>query len=196
MTIFAPKPSSPLKPPTMNNRAIMRPWKKISVKTIRLNRFRSLLKKRYQLPNGHVDDYYIINTGKIVCALVLTKNRQVVLARQFRPGPERIMFELPGGMVDRHENPTKAIIREVLEETGYCGTVRLVGTSTDDGWSTKLRYHFVITNAVKIEMPHNERSEITEAVLMPLSAFRRHIQTDRLTDSETAYRCLNFLKLL
>jgi len=174
----------------------MNHWKKLSEKTIRLNRFRSMVKKRYRLPNGHVDDYYITNIGKIVCALVLTEDMRVVLARQFRPGPERIMLELPGGMVDHHENPRTAIVREVLEETGYRGTVRLVGTSTDDGWSTKLRYHYVITNAIKITAPRNERSEMTEMVLVSLPAFRRHIRTDRLTDSETAYRCLDYLKLL
>ena len=35
-----------------------------------------------------------------VAVLALTPDERVVLTRQFRPGPGRVVFDLPGGIVD------------------------------------------------------------------------------------------------
>lgn len=174
----------------------MKPWKKLSEKRIRLNRYRTILKVRYRLPNGYAHDFYLNDIGTLVCALVLTRDRKVVLARQFRASFNRVLTELPGGGAEPNESPRAAIRREVLEETGYQGKIRLIGKSNDDAWSKKTRYHYIITDAVRVREPYNEHSEMTEVVLMPMPKFRQHIRSANLSDSETAYRALDALHLL
>ncbi|MFH0829508.1 MAG: NUDIX hydrolase [Candidatus Kerfeldbacteria bacterium] len=174
----------------------MKLWQKLSEKRIRLNRYRSMLKMRFRLPNGYTGDFYLNDIGTLVCALVLTRDRKVVLARQFRAGLGRILTELPAGGVGPNESPRVAIQREVLEETGYRGKIRFIGKSNDDAWSKKIRYHYIITDAVWVREPQNECSEMTEVVLMSLPKFRQHIRSANLSDSETAYRTLDALHLL
>jgi len=51
-----------------------------------------------------------------------------VLARQFRHGSGRVTVEFPGGVVDPGESPAHAVLRELVEETGYAAeSVTLIG---------------------------------------------------------------------
>lgn len=149
-----------------------------------------------ELPNSRRGDFYLNDVGSVVCALVLTRKRQVVLTEQYRLGPGAVMRELPGGKVERGELPRHAIAREVLEETGYQGKVRYIVTSNDDAWSRKKRYHFVITEAEKVAQPADYGFEPVKPVLMSLKDFRQHLRSGKLTDVETGYLGLDFLKLL
>jgi ADP-ribose pyrophosphatase len=50
---------------------------------------------------------------------VVTRRREVLLIRQFRPIFGQVFLELPGGRIEPGESPSQAAIREVEEETGY-----------------------------------------------------------------------------
>lgn len=48
---------------------------------------------------------------------------ELLLEKQFRPPADKIVVEFPAGLVDAGESPEEAAVRELLEETGYVGTV-------------------------------------------------------------------------
>lgn len=49
---------------------------------------------------------------------------KVVIIKQFRPPPNKVVIEFPAGMVDEeHDGPAKTALRELKEETGYQGKV-------------------------------------------------------------------------
>lgn len=173
-------------------------WKKINEKVVQINRFRKFKRVRYRLPTGAVGNFYLRmpTWGNPVVALVLTPQKKVVLAEQFRPGPERVLWELPGGGCMKGETPRQAIEREVIEETGYHGKVRLVARSTNDAWATLSRSHFVITDAIQIAKPNNEHFEVTRVRLVSLKEFRRRLRAGLMTDVEAGYLSLDALGLL
>lgn len=172
-------------------------WKKLSDKNIRINRFRTMRAKRYRLPNGHTDDFFIFGRGRVIAALVLTRDGKVVIAKQFRPGPERVLWELPGGKIDAGETPRQAAIREVEEEVGYRGKVAYLGKSGNDAWSDLERHHFLITEAVCVaKKAQTDEAEVIEPVVVSITKLLELIRKGMLSDSETAYRGLQKLGVL
>ncbi len=174
---------------------VLENWIKLKEKPIKTGR-RKVLRRTYQLPDHRVDEYDIKQEGPAVCILGLTDDRNIVLAKQFRPGPERILLELPGGAVECDESPKEAASREFLEETGYNGSLQLIGTSLDCAYSTMLRYNFVATRCRKVQEPQLDGNEFIEVVEMPLDDFRSHLRKGDLTDIESGYLGLDFLGLL
>ena len=118
------------------------------------------------------------------------------MVKQFRPGPEEVLDELPGGFVDPNEDPQGTARREFIEETGYDGDFEFVGTCIDDAYSTMLRYLYVAKNCKKIGEPQNTATEQTEVVLLSLEEFRKRLRAGKLTDVEMGYLGLDHLNLL
>ena len=145
------------------------------------------------LPNGHEADFYIKSEAPAAAVLALTSDEQVILARQFRPGPQKILDELPGGSMEVGEGAIESIRREFREETGYDGTFREIGTCLDDAYSTMERHCFVATDCQKVDEPQHTDTEQTEVVLMPLAAFRQHLRSGQMTDVEVGYLALDYL---
>jgi len=154
------------------------------------------LKRTYRLPDGNVGDFYIKQEGPTVCILPLTADREVILVKQFRPGPEEALLELPGGGIKEGESPERAARRELLEETGYIGDLRFIGTSFDCAYSTMVRYNFVATQCHKVQVQQLNAAEFIEVVESPMDDFRNHIRSGKLTDIEVAYLGLDYLGLL
>ncbi len=51
---------------------------------------------------------------------------ELVLIRQFRPPAGKMMIEFPAGLIDPGENAAGTAVRELYEETGFCGRVTAV----------------------------------------------------------------------
>jgi len=170
-------------------------WKKIKETPFKAG-FRKLLNRVFVLPNGKTADFDIKDEGLAVCVLAFTIEKKVLLVTQFRPGPEKILHELPGGSVDKGEEPIDAIRRELLEETGYIGDVEFVGTSLACAYSTILRYNFVAQNCKKIQDPKTDDTEFCEVFEMSLEDFRKHLRSGELSDLATGYLGLEYLGLL
>lgn len=171
-------------------------WQEVSREEAYKKYSRKIEKVVFELPNGKTDDFYIKKEGPAAGVLALTADKQVILVRQFRPGPKQILNELPGGFVDPGETADQTVRREFMEETGYDGDFQLVGTCLDDAYSTMLRYCYVATNCHKVGEPQQTDTEQVEVVLLPLEDFRKHLRTGRLTDVEVAYLGLDHLSLL
>lgn len=158
--------------------------------------YRRLLNKTFRLPDGTVHAYDIKDEGKAVCMLAMTEEDEVILVECYRPGPEILLKELPGGAIDAGEEPQVAAARELLEETGYAGELHFVGTSRDDAYSNLLRYNFVARHCKKVAEPDGDADEFGRVILMSMEAFRAHLRTGELTDVETGYLCLDYLQRL
>jgi len=156
----------------------------------------SVSTRTYLLPDGTRADWDIFGGERSVAVVALTANHDVVLARQFRPGPGAVLDEIPGGYVEPREDPLAAAARELLEETGYAGDLSLCGSSWLASACRTRRYVAVTTNARKVADPEPQAGEFCEVVLKPLAAFRAHLRSGELTDVDLGYLALEHLGLL
>jgi ADP-ribose pyrophosphatase len=152
--------------------------------------------RRYQLPDGTRADWDIFGAPRTVAVLALTDAGEVVLARQFRPGPGKVLDELPGGYVDEGEDILEAAARELLEETGFGGELELAGTSWLAAASQTQRHVVVARSARQICLPANQVGEFCDVLLIPLTRFRDHLRSGQLTDVDLGYLALDHLRKL
>jgi ADP-ribose pyrophosphatase len=172
----------------------IQPWQKISESDIHKG-YRHLARIKFKLPDNQMADFEIIKGGKIVCILAFTADKHILLAKQFRPGPGKILLDLPGGAVESNENPLEAAQRELQEETGYTGDLQLVTSSPVDAYATHERFHFIATDCHKVTDVNNDDHEFTAPQLLTLPEFVDHLRHGQLTDIATAYLGLDFLNI-
>lgn len=173
----------------------MQPWERLSEEIV-YEGDRRMARRRYRRPDGGEASYDVTLHGPVVSVLALTDDDEVVLTRQFRPGPERVLLDLPSGFVDEGEDPEAAAARELAEETGYEGDLQEVGRTTPNAYSTEVRHIFVARRCRRAERQHTEEDEDIDVVVMSLDEFRRSLREDRLTVVDGAYLALDAAGLL
>src|SRR5208282_5316766 len=71
---------------------------------------------------GKEHDFYIFDSVNWVNVIAVTPDQKLVMVEQYRHGSSTVELEIPGGMMDLHENdPVVSAVRELREETGYAG---------------------------------------------------------------------------
>lgn len=143
---------------------------------------RRISRKTFVLPNGAEAEFEIKQEPRCVCVLALTTRQTVLLVQHFRPGPEAILLELPGGGVGPDEDPASAAARELLEETGYRGELKLAGSNGHCGYSTRRTSHFVARSCVNVPEPTPDELEFLDVVEMSLADVQQHRRSGHLTD--------------
>ena len=171
-------------------------WEELSREIAFQKYSRKIEKVIFRLPDGKESDFYVKKEGPAVGILALTKNNEVILVKQFRPGPNEVLDELPGGYVDKDETPEQAAERELLEETGYKGKAQLATEAFDCAYSTMKRYCVVVTDCEKIAEQKLEQAEFAEVVISSLEDFKAMLRSGRNTDIEVGFLGLDYLKLL
>ena len=59
----------------------------------------------------------------IVALLHKPTGPEIILQKQYRPPIDKVVIEVPAGLVDANETAEEAAVRELREETGYVGVM-------------------------------------------------------------------------
>jgi ADP-ribose pyrophosphatase len=147
--------------------------------------WRTITRKEYFFPDGSVREFDLVGKQgeRGAGVLGLTTNNKVVIAEQFRPGPNRSMNEIPGGMIEPGEDPEQAARREFREETGYeAGRMEYLGTAHHDGFAMAEDVYFIAFDCHKVGEPTLDPNEwiVTKEMSIPdfLESAKQGLVTD------------------
>jgi ADP-ribose pyrophosphatase len=153
---------------------MIQPWKCLkSIEIFKTNFFR-FRRDQCELPDGRVmPNYYVMEFPDWVNVVPVTDDGRIVMVEQYRHALGKSVLEFPGGSTNPGENeePKKAALRELAEETGFVPEdVRLVGVHCPNPAMQNNRMHtFIAFGCKKQQEPDPDPFEDLRTVLLPVN---------------------------
>jgi 8-oxo-dGTP pyrophosphatase MutT (NUDIX family) len=114
--------------------------------------------------NGKSKDFHRLDFSSWVNIVAVTQHQEIVFIRQYRFGSGQLEVEIPGGAVEKDEDPLIGGLRELLEETGYSGeNGRIIGkVCPNPAIQDNFCYTVLVENVKKTAEPHLDDMEDIE----------------------------------
>ena len=161
-------------------------WKTLSTEYISRHQYFTARKDVCEIPDGRiVPAYFVVELPVTVCAMGITEDGKVILIKQYRHPVDEVLIELPGGFIDKGEDPALAIGRELLEETGYeFSKVHHLGkVAANPGVLNSYTHLFLAQGGKKIAAQNLDQNEQIEILLMPLEEVRTMMQRNEFAQA-------------
>ncbi|GAA1584348.1 NUDIX hydrolase [Kribbella hippodromi] len=167
-------------------------------------RFLTVKLRRYRMPDGTEVEWDVFGPKSEegiaagITVLPLTPEGRIVTIRMFRAGPDSIVTNLPGGLVEPGEDVAVAGARELEEETGYtCETLDVVGWQWSGASSTFRKYVGIARGCRPDGKQQLDEAEDCVPVELTVDAFRTELRTPgAMTGIDAAYLALDHAGLL
>ncbi len=125
--------------------------------------------------DGHIlklelleNKWEVIRHADAVAVLALNDAGEMLLVRQFRRAVDAHTLEAPAGLIDGEESPEAAARRELQEEAGLDGEVRLLTRFySSPGFCDEQLYVFQATGLRESKLPHDEDEDIEVVWMAP-----------------------------
>lgn len=157
--------------------------------------------KHFATEDGRIHEFTTLGYegGRIGGVIALTRDNKVITAYQFRPGPEKFMYEVPSGAMYADEDPQEAALRELLEETGYeSNDVSLLGTSNRGGYDNNLWYYYLARNCQPTpagpQLDAQETEQGVDVVLLSIDEFLQRAKQNDVSDIAAVLMAYDILK--
>jgi ADP-ribose diphosphatase len=163
----------------------MKAWQRIEPTISTKIDYHDVIVKTFKLPDDAIATRatFFSEDKQSAGVIAVTKDNKIVVARQFRPGPERIMDEIPGGYVDGNEEPENAARRELLEETGYqAGPMTYLGAFSRDAYVNGQWYYYLATDCERVRKQVLDHDEFVSVELLSIQEFVDNAKQGGMTD--------------
>ena len=131
----------------------------------------NISKELYELSDGRIFDFYRHSSHLFTNILVITKEQECILTRQYRYGVNDFVTDICGGIVEEGEDPKEAAKREMEEETGYTtdskNFTELAKCHVNPARSGEYRYFYLATEAQQTLAQNPDEFEDIEVILEP-----------------------------
>ena len=157
---------------------------------------RAVVVKTFRMPDETEAVFTVTGDAdnRAVACVALTPRRTVVLAEQYRPGPERVMAELPGGRVETGEPLAAGAARELAEETGYVpAEMAYLGEMSYDGYFGGSRHYFLAAGCERRQEQELDQNEFVTVREVSLAGLVTLAMTARMTDPGGVLLALPYL---
>jgi len=150
-----------------------------------------------ELPDGKRSVREIVRHPGAVCVVPVTDDGKVIMVRQFRYAFGEVLLEIPAGKLEKGEDPLKAALRELEEETGtvaqrieHMGELYTTVAIFDEKIQMYLATDLSYKNA------HPDDGEFLEVEKIPLDTLVDMVMRGEIKDSKTQIALLKAQKIL
>jgi len=157
-------------------------WKMLSSKYIYQDRWFQARADSCEFPDGRIiEPYYVVEIPDWANTIVVTKDERVILVRQYRYPVDQITLELPGGVIEKNEQPIDAAKREMEEETGYTSDELefLIKVSPNPAINNNTAYFFLARNAVPTIAKNQDEFEDIDIVSFSKEEFCQLVRENK-----------------
>ncbi len=138
------------------------------------------------LPNGNKGVREVIRHPGAVCVLPITEEGNVIFVNQFRYALNKVTLEVPAGKLEPNEDPLKAGLRELSEETGlsaekvdYLGALYTTPALIDEV------IHMYIARGLTKGEQHLDDDEFVNTLEIPFEKAIEMVMNNEIKDSKT-----------
>ncbi len=165
---------------------MIKKWKKSGSEKILLNKFGKFAKTQSFIDprNGSKHEYVFVGEPDSVGIVALTKDNKIILVRQFKQAANKIITEVPAGIIDKRESPLATAKRELEEETGYGSkNFKQIGKFMRSTRSIPTHsYTFLALDCYKIKSPKIDKEEELEVIIRPFKDWVKEVKTGKILD--------------
>jgi ADP-ribose pyrophosphatase len=140
-----------------------------------------------KLPDGKESKREIIEHADGVAIIpYLSKTEEVIMVKQFRNPAERILLELPAGMLEVNEEVKECARRELEEETGYrVGDLKRIGSFYSSPGFCDEKIHLYLAQDLSKYKQQTDGDEFIEIVKMSVEDLKEKLYTSKMIDAKT-----------
>jgi ADP-ribose pyrophosphatase len=149
-----------------------------------------------RMPTGQEATFYLRQENDVAVCLPVTREGRFVVVEEYRHGPGRWLFEIPGGDVDKDESAEMAVAREVQEETGYAGEILYLCSTWISAYSNARKHIYLMVNAEKVTTPEMADADLFRVAEISRDELDLVLTAGALTDLDAGLACLKKLDLM
>ncbi|MBI4129842.1 NUDIX hydrolase [Candidatus Roizmanbacteria bacterium] len=136
----------------------MRNWKRITSQLIIDTKHFKIRKDILELPNKEIKEWIYWESGDSAMVVGMTKDKKLVMIRQYRYLVGDTVLEFPSGSINNNEKPEDGARRELTEETGYiCGRLYSLGSFYETYGQLNRKIHLYFSSDLTKTKQHLDR---------------------------------------
>jgi ADP-ribose pyrophosphatase len=162
-------------------------WEKdLESKKVFEGRLLNLRVDKVELPTGKTTTREIVEHPGAVAVAAITRDKELVLVRQFRKPTNEILLEIPAGVPKKDESGEDCARRELEEETGFhAKNIRKVWEGyASPGYSDELIQFYLAEEMVHLKQKTDE-DEFIEVDLVDIDACVDMLTNGKVRDNKT-----------
>lgn len=154
-------------------------WKTLSSQEILKHPRMHLIEDEVQLPDGRTAHYlrFAPSTSHSVTVIAINEGGEVLLQQEYSYPPDEVLWQLPGGSIEKDEDIIEAAKRELSEESGFTAQdATLLGYFYTNNRRSDQKQYVVVCRNLQSHQAESDPEEFIESTWVSVDSIKQMIR--------------------